>query len=1048
MALSTFSVISPQGWAKAVVSIPRLGSLLEDTNGDIELESEVFRTGDGKEWRIVVVPYSQGLPNVGIYIRLCTELQAEIRQTVNYTLEVYTNSAETKLVREVMFYHKSTFSAENPATGYSCALAHAKYRNKLSAACFIDLVLKPTTFSKESKPRTHCVGLVNEGTTCYLNSLLQTFYFISQFRRAVYHMPVDQTETESIPLALQRVFYHLQYDKDAVSTKELLESFGWGVDEFNTQHDVQEFNCTLSACLERKMKNTPAEGTFSRLFEGTMVNFIKCDNVDYTSSREEKFLDLQLNVKGLSCLYDSFDKYVEVETLTGDNQYDAETYGKQDAKKGIQFLSFPPVLQLQLKRFEYNFQTDSMHKVNDHFTFPAKLDLNRYMAKPADYTYTLFSILVHTGSANAGHYFAFLRPDCGQWLKFDDEVVETALEEYAFLSSFGGEFKQLTVDESSNEVQLTSQRNDMSAYMLVYVQDCRLQDTLQSPVLHCDIPLQLHSLFAEEEEEREKAKQTQILQTQMCTVYFVAFQMIKGWNRPGIATSDSEFHAGNATFKHEVRRRLKLVLPKALKVRELRQMWKKKYNLAFLRFWTFTPGYRNWEFKEAKDDDDLKFALCSNDSQTKAVFLDFPKEIMLFKPLSTANSSGELWEFNEDLLQAPPQEPKVETGYMLRSQEGIPVFLKWFFSDETGHHMRLMSVISQTPALTMNQARALILKEEQIEGEVKLNLYHEKSTSEAKNFNVRLFPPHMNIEMTTRIQQPLGVKYIKLDPGDALIGEIPPSKPADHYEDAKTVLDTMQDVGTLVLIHRDKFARPMVSSYGKVFMEQHFRDSRFTMEAKLSWTVRETMENIASELREFEETLTWEQVQLYSFDEGRRVMNETAFPLPEENSISPRSKRPITLGQLMIEPNFLHFDLLEFPIVKVASGLLAQVLILDENHCIQKQINAVTSLHSSISDLKLQIWLQIQEHLKCEASPDTVHAYLLQAYSRHYVYELQDTLRVEEVLSHSRYQLVFRADTAEEMRLREDPDHSRLFGFHNYPDCRQAFALYVSVSAI
>ena len=45
--------------------------------------------------------------------------------------------------------------------------------------------------------------------------------------------------------------------------------------------------------------------------------------------------------------------------------------------------------------------------------------------------------------------------------------------------------------------------------------------------------------------------------------------------------------------------------------------------------------------------------------------------------------------------------------------------------------------------------------------------------------------------------------------------------------------------------------------------------------------------------------MTWELVQLYSFDESR---SEVAFPLPEENSISRRSKRPITLAQLRIEP--------------------------------------------------------------------------------------------------------------------------------------------------
>lgn len=36
----------------------------------------------------------------------------------------------------------------------------------------------------------------------------------------------------------------------------------------------------------------------------------------------------------------------------------------QDAKKGVLFIDFPPVLQLQLKRFEYDFMRDAMVKVS------------------------------------------------------------------------------------------------------------------------------------------------------------------------------------------------------------------------------------------------------------------------------------------------------------------------------------------------------------------------------------------------------------------------------------------------------------------------------------------------------------------------------------------------------------------------------------------------------------------------------------------------------------------------------------------------------------
>jgi ubiquitin carboxyl-terminal hydrolase 7 len=87
------------------------------------------------------------------------------------------------------------------------------------------------------------------------------------------------------------------------------------------------------------------------------------------------WIDIQLNVKGMKNLYESFRDYVAVETLEGENKYQAEGLGLQDAKKGIIFQSFPPVLHLQLKRFEYDVQRDAMVKVN-HFLCKGKQELN------------------------------------------------------------------------------------------------------------------------------------------------------------------------------------------------------------------------------------------------------------------------------------------------------------------------------------------------------------------------------------------------------------------------------------------------------------------------------------------------------------------------------------------------------------------------------------------------------------------------------------------------------------------------------------------------
>ena len=65
----------------------------------------------------------------------------------------------------------------------------------------------------------------------------------------------------------------------------------------------------------------------------------------------------------MKTLYDSFRDYVAVEMLDGENKYQAEGFGLQDARKGIIFQSLPPVLHLQLKRYEYDMQRDAMVKV-------------------------------------------------------------------------------------------------------------------------------------------------------------------------------------------------------------------------------------------------------------------------------------------------------------------------------------------------------------------------------------------------------------------------------------------------------------------------------------------------------------------------------------------------------------------------------------------------------------------------------------------------------------------------------------------------------------
>ncbi|VDL66521.1 unnamed protein product [Nippostrongylus brasiliensis] len=328
------------------------------------------------------------------------------------------------------------------------------------------------------------VGLINQAMTCYLNSLVQSLYMTPEFRNAIYKWEyrsngkssgVGEREARSIPYQIQKLFLLLQTsDAGSLETKDLTASFGWSSNEAYDQHDVQELCRLMFDALELKWKGTQNEKLIQNLYRGKMQDFVRCLKCGKESLRSDVFLDLPLAVKPFGAVEafrsveEALQAFVTPELLEGSNQYFCERCNsKQDAHKGLRVTEFPYLLTIQLKRFDFDYNTMHRIKLNDRMTFPDVLDLNPFVYNPetsetggfsddgaasmdpdignaktfaghqldrayvnkllrrGEYVYELFSVMVHQGSAAGGHYFAHIK--YGTWIR-DDGTVSTILE--------------------------------------------------------------------------------------------------------------------------------------------------------------------------------------------------------------------------------------------------------------------------------------------------------------------------------------------------------------------------------------------------------------------------------------------------------------------------------------------------------------------------------------------------------------------------------------------------------------------------------------------
>lgn len=377
--------------------------------------------------------------------------------------------------------------------------------------------------------RSDCgyVGLTNLGATCYMASCMQHLYMMPQARVAILGADCNRANKHQLTLReLQRMFaYLLESERKAYNPRSFCRVYTMNHEPLNTgeQKDMAEFFIDLVSKLEEMTSDL--KHLVKTLFCGVISNNVVSLDCEHVSRTLEEFYTVRCQVADMRNLYESLDEVTVKDTLEGDNMYTCSQCGKKArAEKRACFKKLPHILCFNTMRYTFNMGTMLKEKVNTHFSFPLRLDMSGYVEKklmpqhcrdeqrerdggggdasagktendlePAEmdlnssiddkskndsgtqmehYQYDLIGVTVHTGTADGGHYYSFIRDRTSankdKWFLFNDAEVKPFDPSQIAAECFGGEMTSKTYDSVTDKFMDFSFEKTNSAYMLFY----------------------------------------------------------------------------------------------------------------------------------------------------------------------------------------------------------------------------------------------------------------------------------------------------------------------------------------------------------------------------------------------------------------------------------------------------------------------------------------------------------------------------------------------------------------------------------------------------
>ncbi|KZF21582.1 ubiquitin C-terminal hydrolase [Xylona heveae TC161] len=338
--------------------------------------------------------------------------------------------------------------------------------------------------SKAIRSPAGYAGLKNLSNTCYLNSLFTQLFMNVPFRQFMLNTSVaDEDGAQRLLAETKKIFAYMQesWSKwiDPTGLADSIRTYDNEQIDVTIQMDVDEFYNLLFDRWEGQMLSQEDKQQFKSFFGGQLVQQVKSKECAHISEREEPFSAIQCDIKGKTSLEDSLKAYVEGEIMEGDNKYSCTSCNRHvNAVKRTCLRDVPNNLIFHLKRFDFDLVTMQRSKINDYFEFPNKIDMSPYkiehLSDPGTPTpedlFELTGVLVHSGTAESGHYYSYIRESTrstnGQhtWVEFNDADVSRFDPAKIPEHCFGG----LNDFLSANGFQQVRFPKAWSAYMLFY----------------------------------------------------------------------------------------------------------------------------------------------------------------------------------------------------------------------------------------------------------------------------------------------------------------------------------------------------------------------------------------------------------------------------------------------------------------------------------------------------------------------------------------------------------------------------------------------------